>query len=177
MFFARFHLVSPCFTVIRLCRRVDKTGSSPLLLRFARFFQRVTTRSDFPQPPFTFQEMQPLEDLTCIAVSFGGLAFLFFFRTFLLHHISQKFSKYQVLLLTLQVQVDRGASRSGWGWLGAHWEASNTGRVTENAWDSRRRFTIHRDNMGITWGLLYSQVWLIVFRRKSNVTQTVGFTT
>ena len=115
------------------------------------FFQRVTTRSDFPQPPFTFQEMQPLEDLTCIAVSFGGLRF--FFRTFLLHHISQKFSKYQVLLLTLQVQVDRGASRSGWGWLGAHWEASNTGRVTENAWDSRRRFTIHRDNMGITWGL------------------------
>ena len=31
--------------------------------------------------------------------------------------------------------------------------------------------------MGITWGLLYSQVWLIVIRRKSNVTQTVGFTT
>ena len=61
--------------------------------------------------------------------------------------------------------------------LGAHWEASNTGRVTENAWDSRRRFTIHRDNMGITWGLLYSQVWLVVIRRKSNVTQTVGFTT
>ena len=48
-----------------------------MLLRFDRFFQRVTTRSDFPQPSLTFQEMQPLEDLTCIAVSFGGLAFFF----------------------------------------------------------------------------------------------------
>ena len=136
--------------MIRLCRRVDKTGSSPLLLRFDRFFQRVTTRSDFPQPSLTFQEMQPLEDLTCIAASFGGLAFFFFPDVSVAPHISK-------ILKISSAAPDSPGSGGPWSQqigLGAHWEASNTGRVTENAWDSRRRFlTIHRDNMGITWGL------------------------
>ena len=86
---------------------------------------------------------------------FWWFSVLFFFRTFLLHHISQKFSKYQVLLLTLQVQVDRGASRSGWGLTGrpptlGEWQKTH-GIRDEDSWPYiGTTWGLHGDYMGIT---------------------------